>query len=771
MEKRYSAPHGALHVAQRDLSTANPQFLDRQYATYSANASPQQHSPARNSRKSLDPSISPPLSRRETPLGMSSPSAHRSGIPPPLTGRLSMTSMSPPLLDKANSQQPASEPPSGTESRLLPSREIDDVTIDDAYTAFILYCNPNVPLSVDTTELRKVFRTPPRSDGKNFSIFTLWELIGKLERKELKTWIQLAIELGVEPPSAEKRQSTQKVQQYAVRLKRWMRAMHVDAFFEYCLGNAHSYYTQLPSFNGSVSETRDGVPLEEDLALRALVPEWKPKRGRKRVEDKEHDDSKFPKRPHVDTLNSALDSRDHSAMLPQSAIPWSAYPDDTGHHDPWSAVSTFPQEAPASVGGVTPQPHGHGRGRNFRWRLNGRESSPFQYPQSAITPRYQEAESLPQSEPQSAIVQSSSEKTQLRRRHGQAVSSAWPSNAPTGRPRGRPPNNRTTQDGQFSTFSATPDTAQPTPSVTAARQSPNVDGGSLQVNEVNSSQQRPAIPFQPISSKPGKLQLQVPQRPGGPIRLATPPTVLVNGGNNVRASGRPTSSSRLSAEPTNAASENEVEVIGSNVRRQDRPPPPEYSLDDVALTFAERILRGVLLNRPSPFSPEEAKALAEEVILQLKLHTSNSLPPNALAVYCASYLGVGQRLGLGGNAPGPLTITANPSPSGDGGAVSYEIRFDSSPATGFGVNTTIKNLVIPAVGQLQPAGKNDRRLHTVTPAPDSLRDDLDDEWLDDSTLEATWKQKYLNLRKRVQSKEAAFGKYKLKVLETVMMDF
>jgi hypothetical protein len=219
MEKRYPAPLGGLHVPQCDLPAANPQFLDRQYARYLTNASPQKHSPARASRKSLDPSVSPPFNRRETPLSMSSPSVHRSNIPSSLAGRRSMTSMSPPLLDRGSSQQPMSEPLSGAESRLLPSREIDDTTIDDAYTAFILYCNPNVPLSVDTGELRKVFRSPPRSDGKSFSIFTLWELIGKLERKELKTWIQLAIELGVEPPSAEKKQSTQKVQQYAVRLK------------------------------------------------------------------------------------------------------------------------------------------------------------------------------------------------------------------------------------------------------------------------------------------------------------------------------------------------------------------------------------------------------------------------------------------------------------------------------------------------------------------------------------------------------------------------
>jgi hypothetical protein len=47
----------------------------------------------------------------------------------------------------------------------------------------------------------------------------LFQLIGKLEQKEIKTWAQLALDLGVEAPSAEKGHSAQKVQQYAVRLK------------------------------------------------------------------------------------------------------------------------------------------------------------------------------------------------------------------------------------------------------------------------------------------------------------------------------------------------------------------------------------------------------------------------------------------------------------------------------------------------------------------------------------------------------------------------
>ena len=103
--------------------------------------------------------------------------------------------------------------------RVLPSIEISDHSIDNAYVDFVLYCNPSIPNDVDTTELRRGFRSPPKSDGKSFSPFTLFELISKLESKELKTWTQLVIELGVEPPDTSKNQSTQKVQQYAVRLK------------------------------------------------------------------------------------------------------------------------------------------------------------------------------------------------------------------------------------------------------------------------------------------------------------------------------------------------------------------------------------------------------------------------------------------------------------------------------------------------------------------------------------------------------------------------
>ena len=112
-----------------------------------------------------------------------------------------------------------SSPAGRQEHRRLPTREVTDRNFDDAYVTFIMYCNPSVAADTDTSELRKIFRAPPKSDGKTFSTFKLFELIRKLEQKEIKTWAQLAIDLGVEPPALDKGQSAQKVQQYAVRLK------------------------------------------------------------------------------------------------------------------------------------------------------------------------------------------------------------------------------------------------------------------------------------------------------------------------------------------------------------------------------------------------------------------------------------------------------------------------------------------------------------------------------------------------------------------------
>ncbi|KAL2148190.1 hypothetical protein VTH82DRAFT_6907 [Thermothelomyces myriococcoides] len=127
-----------------------------------------------------------------------------------------------PTVSKAPSPaavQPTTNQRSPPPRRALPDRDVDATSIEDAYVAFILYCNPAVPVDADSTALREAFRTPPKSGGKSFSTYTLFELIKQFETKELKTWAELALKLGVDPPDQEKGQSSQKIQQYAVRLK------------------------------------------------------------------------------------------------------------------------------------------------------------------------------------------------------------------------------------------------------------------------------------------------------------------------------------------------------------------------------------------------------------------------------------------------------------------------------------------------------------------------------------------------------------------------
>lgn len=106
--------------------------------------------------------------------------------------------------------------------RKLPPREVTEKTIVKLYVQFILYCNPKVDLNQDTSELEISFKAPPKSNGTVFNIFKLFQLVQRLEKKaddndrEINSWNDLALALGVKKTPES---STQKVQQYAARLK------------------------------------------------------------------------------------------------------------------------------------------------------------------------------------------------------------------------------------------------------------------------------------------------------------------------------------------------------------------------------------------------------------------------------------------------------------------------------------------------------------------------------------------------------------------------
>ncbi|KAI9647289.1 hypothetical protein NHQ30_003672 [Ciborinia camelliae] len=512
--------------------------------------------------------------------------------------------------------------PNQQNPRSLPPREVTDENFDDAYVGFIMYCNPAVASDTDSTELRRIFRAPPKSDNKSFSTFTLFELIQKLENKEIKTWAQLAIDLGVEPPALEKGQSAQKVQQYAVRLKRWLHAMHVDAFFEYLLNKPHVYWTQVPSPNEPPSELgRDGVTAVEDLALRALLPETRPKRGRKKAEDRDDDDmGRSPsQRPRLHSPTLSEDFMIARASLnPDSATPA-------------TATSSFQQGFDTRLSSWSATEVRGSLVDSFRWGAPPESATPLSaYPQSALTPSTRTHLWPDSNEPQSATTPN---KSRSRRRHGPAVSSAWPSNgsASAGKLRGRPPSNRSVTDGPFSTFPVNPGSIRDTPTATpivADSEIPTFFPGSVRSDPPTSNP-----PAQ--NSRPNRLSLQVPQRKGGNVRLATPPppVVLLNGETNtnmqhdIMNQSQQTSFMEYFNNPTNGPQDPSFEHFVSIAFRQNED-FDRTNIDALESHFIGEILVAewydVAGNSIQRCSIDEASKICKQVIRNLQAESSST---------------------------------------------------------------------------------------------------------------------------------------------------
>ncbi|KAL2066185.1 hypothetical protein VTL71DRAFT_2256 [Oculimacula yallundae] len=626
-------------------------------------------------------------------------------------------------------------------NRNLPSLDVSDEIFDDVYVEFIMFCNPSIPIDTDTTELRRIFRAPPKSDGKNFNTFTLFELIRKLELKELKTWAQLALELGVEPPDPEKGQSAQKVQQYAVRLKRWMHAMHVDAFFEYLLNKSHVYFTRVPAPDHPSSELgRDGVAAEEDLALRALLPETRPKRGRRKAEDKdESDNGKSPsQRPRLDSPSMSEDfMMARSALIADDGTPATAHPDFqqsfADRMAPWSATPSMPG--------------------TFRWPPPDSATPMTAYPQSAITPTTRQLWN-DANEPRSAITS----KPKARRRHGPAVSSAWPSNGSTssGKLRGRPPSNRSVQDGPFSTFPVNPgardvptinlrdNTPTATPTV-ADTETPQFfpPAATMRVN----NQKQPTQ-----TSRPSGLQLQVPQRQGGTVRLATPPPIptpvlLVNGQDSTTMNHQvPPSMEYFSPPLTQSHTPSLQNFVNITFRQtssdsQDTD-PDRTNVDALESHFICEILgadwydaSGASIER---CSIDEADKICKQVVKNLQAESSST----------EAFL-----INLSALAGGPLMTRLRMTKLEQGEVVYYEcywkMRFGSLEG-----DFTIRASV-PRVNENANVVMND--------GGQEIGD------VDESESEGKWKKRYLDLQQQIRERDEMAGNLKRNVMNALVV--
>ena len=702
----------------------------------------------------------------------SSPKSVQIGTPQSALGR-SAFSMSPPPVPSASPRlQRVHHTSSG---RRLPPRQITRESIGAAFAAFILYANPSIPASTDTSELHKVFKAPPKSEGKTFDVFKLWELIRRLDNGELKTWVQLALELGVEPPSTSNGQSAQKIQQYVVRLKRWMHAMHIDAFFEYCLGKPHVYYMQVPMGGvDDVYEARDGVPPQEDLALRALLPGWKPKRGRRKAserDDKDVEEQRPPKRLQVEISPAMLEYQglESGSMFPQGAMTWSAFPDDPESQGPWDNTNLV---IPPSTSAQS----NNDMERNITEHRWHRDLSPSGYPQSAIEQSYTIDDELDIPEPRSAIAPNSSAKTgKSRRRHGTTVSSAWTINGghSTGKVRGRPPNTRPLLNGLQ--HPASEDHTAVAPDVGRMQAPPMQKPPSRPpsvATSVNSMQIHAPTPH---SGRPRKLQLQVPQYIGAPVRLATPPTVTLNSTSELAQGVR---SGRVSADLfRNSDAGETAEAVLQEESLLD------LTIDDVVHTFASRILHGRLMGRQGSLSLEEATLIANKVIIQLRNGWAADLPEDSFAVRCATALGVSADLEVGSGAASIITVKSMPQPlhnpprgrsrsiaNADArNGVEYVLSFDIVYGNGISSSVQIHNIYVPLHLNSESF---EREIESLRAVMTSSEGDIERHAQNHNPPqdEGSWKDKVAELQRELDRKNQQLRRMKRRVFEVVMAD-
>ncbi|CAG8542913.1 5375_t:CDS:10 [Diversispora eburnea] len=215
----------------------------------------------------------------ENPSSVSQKSSHPKAIKPAVAVLRRKTRNSTKTIVNNDSKDTSIPAASSTNTNVIPSTignagnntlntDVTQENIADRYLEFILYCNPSAPSDLDVSSLIRSFNAVPKSDGKTFETWVLFQLVSKHNSGEIKTWTKLAQQLGVERTNES---SPQKIQQYAVRLKKWMRSIHIDAFFDFILSKPNEYYDE-PHKNPTGLEPSNGADDsdETDLVLKLI---------------------------------------------------------------------------------------------------------------------------------------------------------------------------------------------------------------------------------------------------------------------------------------------------------------------------------------------------------------------------------------------------------------------------------------------------------------------------------------------------------------------
>ncbi|KAF2221480.1 ARS binding protein 2-domain-containing protein [Elsinoe ampelina] len=503
--------------------------------------------------------------------------------------------------------------------RDLPSREVTSENITDAYIHFILFCNPAYPDDIDTSALRELFRGPPSSNKKTFETWDIFILVKRLNEFDgIRTWQQLALELGVDPGIAEDGAGSQRVPQYIVRLKKWMKGSHIDAFFQYLIGKPHEYYQEIPPLSDPhPAEGRDGIQPSEDLALRALDPRLRPKRGRKRLES--NMDDLPPAQRH--TFATLPDSQRANFSTPISAVPRSAFPHSAMTDrmpDPWSSIST---QFPSALGMSATEP----RSAFSAFAADPRMDS---MPTPVIANRLNKwnATTGSTSSHSAAGTPMTPSSNLLAPTHSPNMSRNMPSPSQARRAQpqaNRPPQSPATSSAAAAATRAASGLGLALDTTYVPPQANMLDQPSSAVSAASTSSRR----------ERQRLQLQVPKHTGPPIRLMTPP-----------APGQPGQNQEVAHESVESQDQGHVQSLLSGPISQDR---VEAAYEKLKRTLAGDLLKSEVYGRETRLVGKDARRLATAALERMGLRLDTRL--NIESIVTASvHLGLAHAIDLEG---------------------------------------------------------------------------------------------------------------------------
>lgn len=281
--------------------------------------------------------------------------------------------------------------------------------------------------------------------------------------------------------------------------------MHIDAFFAYCMGKDHPYYSMIPNPNDMLAnQERCGVLREEDLALRALIPELKPKRGRKKNGDKDEDEAEV----------NVLGKRQQLMTPVQPPVMGSDRPIfahiEFGEGDfDFASASGDPFETGLNITSDWPSSSSSTSGSDASSNLSPPDLDPNYILSSGSVPSFMKPATIPVVSGNSLALLPPST-TSSKKRSSPAVSSAWhPSGAnPTGK-RGRPATTRTNRlcsgSGPLNTGSHSPSyTSSALPSRTQSLDDAKLGRPSTEI--YLSAQKNMFIPSEEEKQKPGEIK-------------------------------------------------------------------------------------------------------------------------------------------------------------------------------------------------------------------------------------------------------------------------